>query len=79
MNTTTSRIDDVNFALHPNTNPYDWYEREFLRMAYKMQRLSADEASVNAHPGHATPPATGGGGRRPRKRRAAAASENLPQ
>ncbi len=73
-----ARIDDVNFAMHPLTNPYDWYEREFLRMAYKMQKISAEEAGFGASRA-STSQTTGGASRRNRKRRPAPSSENATQ
>jgi hypothetical protein len=70
MEIATTQIDEVNFAMHPLTNPYDWYEREFLRMVYKMQKLAADEATRRPR---APPTAT----LRPPRKRRSAPSENV--
>lgn len=41
-------MEDINFSFHPHTNRFDWYEREFLRMCYKMNSLVSEERALRA-------------------------------
>ena len=43
-------MEDINFAFHPQSNRFDWYEREFIRLTYKMQAVVNEERDQQTRP-----------------------------